>query len=149
MKRVHCIHYVVSKNLTTEPVDNSNHKCPMSRDRRVSNVRAPYLIRTFYLAFAQKIREFLMFRMRFRGAEILTRIYATSMIAAACASIYDSLCKYGVSVQLPKPRQLETLQGKLVEKRTSVLIFMENQNRQRSPWRNRRDAIQLRIFPFA
>ena len=74
MKRVHCIHYVVSQNLATEPVDNSNHKCPISSDRRVGDVRASYLILTLYLAFAQKIREFLMFRMRFRCVKTRTRI---------------------------------------------------------------------------
>ena len=74
MKRVHCIHYVVSKTLATEPVDDSNHKCPMTGYRRVSNVRAPYLIRALYFAFTQKIREFLMFRMRFRGVKTRTWI---------------------------------------------------------------------------
>ena len=74
MKSVHCIHYVISKNLAAEPVDNSNHKCPMTGYRRVSNVRAPYLIRALYFAFTQKIREFLMFRMRFRGVKTRTRI---------------------------------------------------------------------------
>ena len=74
MKSVHCIHYVVSQNLATEPVDDSNHKCPMSCDRRVGDVRAPYLIRTLYLALAQKIREFLMFGMWFRGIEMRTWI---------------------------------------------------------------------------
>ena len=57
MKRVHCIHYVISQNLAAEPVDNSNHKCPMTGNRRVSNVRAPDLIRALYLAFTQKIRK--------------------------------------------------------------------------------------------
>ena len=74
MKSVHCIHNVVSQNLATEPVDNSYYKCPMASYRRISDVRAPYLIRTLYLAFAQKIREFLMFRMWFRGIEMRTRI---------------------------------------------------------------------------
>ena len=74
MKSVHCIHNVVSQNLATEPVDNSYYKCSMASYRRISDVRAPYLIRTFYLAFAQKIREFLMFRMWFRGIEMRTRI---------------------------------------------------------------------------
>ena len=62
------------KSIATEPVDDSYHKYPMSSDRRVGDVRAPHLIRTLYLAFAQKIREFLMFRMRFRGIEMRTRI---------------------------------------------------------------------------
>ena len=74
MKRVHCIHYVISKNLAAEPVDNSNHKCPMTGNRRVSNVRTPDLIRALDLAFTQKIREFLMSGMRFRGIEMRTRI---------------------------------------------------------------------------
>lgn len=74
MQSIHCIHYVVSKNFATEPVNDSDHECPMTGYRRVSDVRAPYLIRTLYLAFAQKIREFLMFRMRFRGIETRTRI---------------------------------------------------------------------------
>ena len=74
MKSVHCIHNVVSQNLATEPVDNSYYKCPMASYRRISDVRAPYLIRTLYLAFAQKIREFHMFRMWFRGIEMRTRI---------------------------------------------------------------------------
>ena len=74
MKSVHCIHHVVSKNFATEPVNDSNHKCPMSSDRRVGDVRAPDLIRTFYLAFAQKIREFLMSGMRFRGVKTRTWI---------------------------------------------------------------------------
>ena len=74
MKSVHCIYYVISQYLAAEPVDNSNHKCSMTGNRRVSNVRTPYLIRTLYLAFAQKIREFLMFRMRFRGVKTRTWI---------------------------------------------------------------------------
>ena len=74
MKSAHCIHYVVSQNLAAEPVDNSNHKCPMTGYRRISDVRAPYLIRVLYLAFAQKIREFLMFRMRFGGVKTRMRI---------------------------------------------------------------------------
>ena len=74
MKSVHCIHYVISQDLAAEPVDNSNHKCPMAGYCRVSNLRAPYLIRTLYLALAQKIWEFLMFRMWFRGIEMRTRI---------------------------------------------------------------------------
>ena len=74
MKSVHCIHYVISQDLAAEPVDNSNHKCPMTGYRRVSNVRAPDLIRALYFAFTQKIREFLMFRMRFRGVKTRTRI---------------------------------------------------------------------------
>lgn len=74
MKSVHCIYYIVSQYLAAEPVDNSNHKCSMTGYRSISDVRAPYLIRTFYLAFAQKIREFHMFRMWFRGIEMRTRI---------------------------------------------------------------------------
>ena len=74
MKSVHCIYHVVSKNFATEPVNDSNHKCPMTGYRRISDVRTPYLIRTFYLAFAQKIREFLMFRMRLRGVKTRTWI---------------------------------------------------------------------------
>ena len=61
---------VVSQNLVTEPVDDSNHKCPMTGYCRISDVCAPYLIRTLYLAFAQKIWDFLMLRMRFRGIEM-------------------------------------------------------------------------------
>ena len=68
MKSIHCIYYVISQYLAAEPVDNSNHKCSMTGNRR------PYLIRTLYLAFAQKIREFLMFRMRFGGVKTRTRI---------------------------------------------------------------------------
>ena len=49
MKSVHCIHYVVSKNFATEPVDDSNHKCPEPAYRHISNVRAPGLIRMLYL----------------------------------------------------------------------------------------------------
>ena len=56
MKSVHCIYYVISQYLAAEPVDNSNHKCSMTGNRRVSNVRTPYLIRTLYLAFAQERR---------------------------------------------------------------------------------------------
>ena len=74
MKSIHCIHYIISQHLAAEPVDDSYHKCPMPGNRRVNNVRAPDLIRTLYLAFAQKIREFLMFRMRFRGIETRTWI---------------------------------------------------------------------------
>lgn len=73
MKGVHCIHYVISKNFAAEPIDDSYHKC-LADYRRVSNARAPDLIRALYLAFAQKIREFLMLRMRFRGIEMRTRI---------------------------------------------------------------------------
>ena len=68
MKGVHCIHYVVSKNFAAEPINDSYHKCPADY-RCVNNARAPDLIRTLYLAFAQKIWEFLLFRMRFRGIE--------------------------------------------------------------------------------
>ena len=80
---------------------HTNHKCSMTGNRRVSNVRTPYLIRTLYLAFAQKMREFLMFRMRFRGIETRTpdRPSADSSISATCAPVYDSLCARGVSVQ--------------------------------------------------
>ena len=74
MKSVHCIHNVVSKNFATEPVDDSYHKCPMSCDSSVGDVRAPHLIRALYLAFTQKIREFFMFQMRFRGIETRTWI---------------------------------------------------------------------------
>ena len=74
MKSTHCIHYIISQHLAAEPVDDSYHKCPMPGNRRVSDVRAPDLIRTLDLAFAQKIREFLMFRMRFRGIETRTWI---------------------------------------------------------------------------
>ena len=73
-KSVHCIHYIGSPNLATEPDEDSYHKCLMSSDCRVGDIRAPYLIRTLYLAFAQKIWEFLMFRMWFRGIEMRTQI---------------------------------------------------------------------------
>ena len=73
MNSVHCIHYVIRKNFTTEPVDDSYH-CRMPGQRRISDVCAPYLIRALYPAFAQKIREFLMFEMRSRGLEMRTRI---------------------------------------------------------------------------
>ena len=100
MKSVHCIHYVISQYLAAEPVDNSNHKCSMTGNRRISNVRTPYLIRTLYLAFAQKIRELLMFRIRFRGVKTRTWIdpFANSTIFAVCAPVCDSLCNRGVSI---------------------------------------------------
>ncbi len=47
---------------------------PMTGYHRVGDVRVPYLIRTLCLAFAQKIRGFLMSRMWFRGIEMRTRI---------------------------------------------------------------------------
>ena len=63
MKSVYCIHY-----------NDSKHKCPMTVYHRIGDVRAPHLIQTLNLAFVQKIREFLMFRMRFRSIEMRTRI---------------------------------------------------------------------------
>ena len=74
MKSVHCIYCLVSQDPAAEPVNDSNHKCPMSSDRRVGDVRAPYLIRTLYLAFAQKIWDFLMSRIWFRDIEMRMRI---------------------------------------------------------------------------
>ena len=74
MKSIHCIYYIISQHLATESVNDSHHKCPMTGYRSISDIRAPYLIRTLYLAFAQKIREFHMFRMWFRGIEMRTRV---------------------------------------------------------------------------
>ena len=56
MKIVHCIHYVIGKNLVAEPINNSNHKYSISSYRRVSDIGESYLIRTFNFAFTQKIR---------------------------------------------------------------------------------------------
>ena len=73
MKSVHCIHYVISQYLAAEPVDNSNHKCSMTGNRRISNVRTPYLIRTLYLAFAH-FKDIIIQRidMRARKLDILS-----------------------------------------------------------------------------
>lgn len=55
---VHRIHYIISKDFATEPIDDSDHKYTMTSYLRASDVCTPYLIRTFYLAFTQKIRKF-------------------------------------------------------------------------------------------